>query len=90
LSRLEVAFSRDSTKKVYVQHLLKAQSENIWNLVENQGVSVYICGGTGMGRDVREVFISIFVEFGKMTTEAATSKLRTLQNSGKFIQELWG
>jgi sulfite reductase (NADPH) flavoprotein alpha-component len=85
-----VAFSRDSEKKVYVQYLLKSQGEYIWDIVQNQGGSVYICGGTSMGRDVREVFIGIFAAFGKISNESATAKLRDLQNSGRFVQELWG
>jgi NADPH-ferrihemoprotein reductase len=85
-----VAFSRDTSKKVYVQHLLKEQGEYIWDIVHNQGGSVYICGGTSMGKDVREVFIGIFSQFGKMESEKAISKLRDLQNSGRFVQELWG
>ncbi len=70
--------------------MLKEQGAYIWDIVQNQGGSVYICGGTSMGKDVREVFIGIFAEFGKMESEKAISKLRDLQNSGRYVQELWG
>ena len=43
LTKNFVAFSRDSEKKVYVQHLLKEQRELVWDVVNRVG-SIYVCG----------------------------------------------
>jgi len=38
-----VAFSRDSDKKVYVQHMLRENKEETWKLLEAGG-HLYVCG----------------------------------------------
>lgn len=43
LTKIHVAFSRDQEKKVYVQHLMKENKTEIWNLLENGG-HIYVCG----------------------------------------------
>jgi NADPH-ferrihemoprotein reductase len=90
LSRLELACSRDQPEKVYVQHLLKQQGEFVWDVVHRKGGHVYVCGGTSMGRDVRNLIMEISQEKGGMTQEQASAYLRDLQTSGRFVQELWG
>ena len=43
LTKLYVAFSRDSDKKVYVQHMLRENKEETWKLLEAGG-HLYVCG----------------------------------------------
>ena len=43
LTKLHLAFSRDQPHKVYVQHLMKDNKEEIWKLLESGG-HVYVCG----------------------------------------------
>ena len=43
LTKLHVAFSRDTDKKVYVQHLLRENKEEVWRVIESGG-HFYICG----------------------------------------------
>ena len=53
LSKFEVAFSRlEGSPKVYVQHLIKQQSEFVWDLLVVQKGALYICGDAKMVRDV--------------------------------------
>ena len=53
LSKFEVAFSRlEGSPKVYVQHLIKQQSEFVWDLLVGQKGALYICGNAKMVRDV--------------------------------------
>lgn len=33
-----------SNIKVYVQHLLKKNKENIWKLINNDNAHIYVCG----------------------------------------------
>ena len=40
---LHTAFSRDQAQKVYVQHLMDQNQEQIWNLLNENG-HIYICG----------------------------------------------
>ena len=43
LTKLHLAFSRDQDHKVYVQHLMKQNKEEIWKLLEAGG-HIYVCG----------------------------------------------
>lgn len=44
IAKLEVAFSRDQAKKVYVQHVLKEHGPAVWDTVTSDNGYVYICG----------------------------------------------
>ncbi len=43
LSELNVAFSRDTDKKVYVQHLLAENKQSVWEVIKENG-HIYVCG----------------------------------------------
>lgn len=43
LLKLHVAFSRDQAHKVYVQHLLEQNGEEVWNILDKGG-HIYVCG----------------------------------------------
>jgi NADPH-ferrihemoprotein reductase len=64
LTSLKVAFSREQAKKVYVQNLM-SEPENaseLVRLVMDQGAHIFVCGGTGMGTTVGEVFTQIIAQ----------------------------
>tara|TARA_B110000208_G_C11670322_1_gene394970 strand:- start:148 stop:507 length:360 start_codon:yes stop_codon:yes gene_type:complete len=85
------AFSRANNKK-YVQHMMSDSGERLWNLISEQGAHVYVCGGTNMGKQVRETFEKIMLEFGGMTnTKDASSYIKKLQEARpqRYTQELW-
>ena len=79
LTALETAFSRDSAKKVYVQDLLRQKAETVKGLID-AGAHVYVCGGTTMGADVMGVVSNLL---------GSEAKTKTLQNEGRYVQELW-
>ena len=88
LDRLELAFSRDGAEKDYVQHHLRKHSSALWKLVEN-GACIYVCGGTEMGNDVRKEFFGIAAREGKLSAVEAKERVAELQESGRYVQELW-
>lgn len=92
LTQLHTAFSRDTARKVYVQHLMLDDStvgqSLVKMLVEQQG-SFYVCGATAMGADVMNAIITLLKTHGKMSAESATAMVKTLQEQGRYVQELW-
>lgn len=42
--KLNVAFSRDQEKKVYVTHLLENNMDELWDIIGNRNGHFYICG----------------------------------------------
>jgi NADPH-ferrihemoprotein reductase len=88
--KLHVAFSRETPgKKVYVQHLLKDNAVDTWDLIHGQQASIYVCGGVKMGHDVTEALKEIAVHQGQMSFDQAKNYLAKLASDGRFVQELW-
>lgn len=56
------AFSRDSSKKVYVQHRLRERSKDIGELLSKKA-NFYVCGDAAhMAREVNTVLAQIIAE----------------------------
>lgn len=58
LNELVTAFSRDTDRKVYVQHKIVERAKDLVRLIE-QGAHIYVCGATAMGRDVSHAFETV-------------------------------
>ena len=62
ITELHTAFSRADGPKTYVQHLVAAQKDRVWSLIE-QGAIVYVCGDGGkMEPDVKAALVAIYRE----------------------------
>jgi NADPH-ferrihemoprotein reductase len=90
LSKLHLAFSRESKQKVYVQHLIQ-DAKNAAALVQDidDGAYIYVCGATAMGADVNEAIINVLASHKKLDRPAAVELVKGLQSSGRYVQELW-
>ncbi|CAN0395572.1 unnamed protein product, partial [Ectocarpus sp. 13 AM-2016] len=88
LDSLRLAFSREGSSKVYVQHLLREDAAEMWGLLEG-GAYVYVCGGTKMGTDVHNEFNHIAQSCGLMGVEESKEYMKGLHDAGRFVQELW-
>jgi len=73
LNKHDLAWSRDGSEKVYVQHLMKKNGVEIWNWI-NGGGYFYVCGDKSrMAKDVHQTLIDICSEHGGMAPEDAKS-----------------
>lgn len=89
LARLDVAFSRMTDKKVYVQHRLAEAGSELWDTIHKEKATFYVCGGTAMGRDVRAALTTIVQTYGKLSADEAATYVQDMQKKGRYIQELW-
>uniref|UniRef100_A0A8D2MWJ6 NADPH--hemoprotein reductase n=1 Tax=Zonotrichia albicollis TaxID=44394 RepID=A0A8D2MWJ6_ZONAL len=90
LTQLNVAFSRDQAEKVYVQHLLKKNKENVWKLVNEGMAHIYVCGDArNMARDVQNTFYEIVSEFGNMSQPQAVDYVKKLMTKGRYSLDVW-
>ena len=89
LNKLYVAYSREQSEKVYVQHLIEKNASEVWDLVDGKGAYIYVCGGVKMGHDVSETLRSICVSQGNQTADSAKHYMDKLASEGRFVQELW-
>lgn len=89
LTKLYVAFSRDQAQKVYVQHLLSENGEEIWNILD-QGGHLYVCGDARhMAHDVDAVLQKVIASYGKMDSMAAQDYLKKLRSRGRCSCDVW-
>ena len=89
ITKLRVAFSRDSDKKVYVQDLVKEDGSELMKLIDG-GANIYICGDAKrMARDVERALVNILVQHGKMEEEKAMERLNKMEKSQRYLKDVW-
>jgi NADPH-ferrihemoprotein reductase len=89
LTKLHVAFSRDQAHKVYVQHLLEQNGEEVWGVLDRGG-HIYVCGDARhMAHDVDQVLQRIVSKYGKMDDAAVQEYLKKLRARGRYSCDVW-
>ena len=89
LTKLDVAFSRDTEEKVYVQHRMLEQSKELFEWLE-QGAVVYICGDEKhMAHDVHNTFIEIIAKEGGLSREKAEEYLTEMQQQKRYQRDVY-
>lgn len=89
LSRLDVAFSRDTEEKVYVQHRILEHSKELYCWLQ-EGAHVYMCGDEKhMAHDVHSALITVIQEEGGLSPEAAAAYLETLQQEQRYQRDVY-
>ncbi|MEM8916031.1 MAG: hypothetical protein AAGC83_09345, partial [Pseudomonadota bacterium] len=64
LNEIDLAFSRDTPEKVYVQHRMWDKREQLWAWLED-GANLYVCGDEkSMAKDVETTLSRIIAEVG--------------------------
>jgi sulfite reductase (NADPH) flavoprotein alpha-component len=89
LTKMDVAFSRDSAEKVYVQHRMLENSNELFKWLE-EGAAVYICGDEkNMAHDVHKTLIKIIEKEGGMTLEQSEAYLTELQQQKRYQRDVY-
>ncbi|KZF22812.1 riboflavin synthase domain-like protein [Xylona heveae TC161] len=87
---VHAAFSRDQRGKIYVQDLVRKQSELVYRLLHEALGIIYICGSSGkMPQAVREALIEVFQKEGKSDRQNAENYLLNMEKQGRYKQETW-
>jgi cytochrome P450/NADPH-cytochrome P450 reductase len=87
---LHVAFSRLGDTKRYVQHDLAEHADDVWSVLDNEGV-VYVCGdGSRMEPDVRATLIDLYRRKSGADEAAANRWLETLTANKRYNLDVWG
>jgi sulfite reductase (NADPH) flavoprotein alpha-component len=71
LHRLDLAFSRDQSYRIYVQHRMMEAAKELWSWLQ-RGAYFYVCGDARhMAKDVHQALIDIAQKQGGLSPEAA-------------------
>jgi sulfite reductase (NADPH) flavoprotein alpha-component len=89
LTKMDVAFSRDTAEKVYVQHRMLENSKELFTWLE-EGAHLYICGDEKhMAHDVHNTLIDIIEKEGGLSREKAIEYLAGLQQQKRYQRDVY-
>lgn len=89
LEKMELAFSRDQQEKIYVQHKLLENQQEIYNWLE-EGAHFYLCGDMkSMARDVNKTLLEIIKTQGGVSIEKADEYVKKLKREKRFQQDVY-
>ncbi len=89
LDRLDVAFSRDQTEKIYVQQRLLERSKLIYERLEN-GAYFYVCGDKErMASDVQNAVFQIVAKESGKGEEHAAEYLKGLKKQRRYLEDVY-
>jgi len=89
LTRLSLAWSRDTAQKIYVQHLIEQEGATFYRWLE-QGAAIYICGDASrMAGDVETAILCVIQEHGGMSAADAQSYLDSLRRSDRYQRDVY-
>ncbi|MFD9625539.1 assimilatory sulfite reductase (NADPH) flavoprotein subunit [Peribacillus muralis] len=89
LTKMDVAFSRDTDEKVYVQNRMTEQSGELFQWLQD-GAALYICGDEkNMAHDVHHTLIEIIEKEGRMSHADAQAYLDEMQKNKRYQRDVY-
>ncbi|CAL4324126.1 Sulfite reductase [NADPH] flavoprotein alpha-component [Buchnera aphidicola (Eriosoma lanigerum)] len=89
LTKIDLAWSRDTQEKIYVQYKLWEQGEEVWDWIVN-GAYIYICGDKlNMAKDVESVLLKIFIKYGSMNEQDSYEYLNNLRINNRYQRDVY-
>ncbi len=89
LGRLTLAWSRDSSEKIYVQHRMRQDGRDLWDWITH-GAHIYVCGDAlRMAKDVERALIDVVAEHGKRSPEDAARFVAELKKNDRYQADVY-
>ena len=89
LNRIDVAFSRDQSEKVYVQNRILQQAKRIHAWLE-RGAHIYVCGDAErMAADVNQALLSVLQSEGGLNSEQSAQYLNELKSTHRYQRDVY-
>ena len=89
LNDLDLAWSRDQEKKVYVQHKMIEKKVQLWSWLQD-GAMFYVCGDASrMAKDVDQALRTIAQEEGAMCEEDAGAWVKSLLKERRYLKDVY-
>ena len=84
------AFSRDTNKKVYVQHRLDENAVLVNKLLQEQKANFYVCGdAANMAREVSMKLAKIISEQRGVSLEKGDDVVKAMRSSNQYQEDVW-
>ena len=89
LTRMDVAFSRDTPQKVYVQNRLWDRRRDVVEWLDN-GAYLYVCGDAKqMAKDVRGTLVRAYADVKAIAPEAAEQAVSELERGRRYLLDVY-
>ncbi|WP_254425122.1 assimilatory sulfite reductase (NADPH) flavoprotein subunit [Rhodanobacter sp. B04] len=89
LQRLDLAFSRDSAAKTYVQQRIRENGRELYAWLR-EGAYVYVCGDSAhMAKDVHTALQDVVAIHGGLSAEEARAWLAELLQQGRYARDVY-
>jgi sulfite reductase (NADPH) flavoprotein alpha-component len=89
LTRMDVAFSRDTPQKVYVQDRLWDRRRDVVDWLDN-GAYFYVCGdANAMAKDVRSALVRAYADVKAIAPELAEKAVVELERGKRYLQDVY-
>jgi len=89
LARMDVAFSRDTPEKIYVQHRIWEKRRDLIAWLDG-GATFYVCGDQkSMAKDVRATLVAAYADAKALSPEAAEQAVAALERDKRYQQDVY-
>ena len=89
VARVDLAFSRDQAKKVYVQDRMREAAAELWAWVKG-GAHFYVCGDAHrMAKDVDLALHEIIAQHGGMEPAAAADYVKQMKKDKRYQRDVY-
>ena len=89
LTRLSLAWSRDTDEKFYVQDRMRQVGRELWAWLA-EGAHFYVCGDAQrMAKDVERALVDIVAQHGVRAADEAVAFVADLKRKGRYQQDVY-
>jgi sulfite reductase (NADPH) flavoprotein alpha-component len=86
---MDVAFSRDTPEKVYVQNRLWDRRRELVDWLDD-GAYLYVCGDAKqMAKDVRGALVKAYADVKAVAPEVAEQAIGALERGRRYLQDVY-
>jgi sulfite reductase (NADPH) flavoprotein alpha-component len=90
LTRLDCAWSRDQPEKIYVQHRIMENADEIWKWLDAEGAHFFVCGDARrMAKDVDAALRKIVREQGGKNIDEANEYVEKLKSDKRYKRDVY-
>lgn len=87
---MRTAFSRDQARKIYVQHRITENAEDIYRMMEKENGSFYVCGSSrNVPEDIYNAMKEVMMTAGQLSEDEASAALSSYKMDGRYTVEAW-
>ncbi len=89
MARIDLAFSRDQARKIYVQDRMRENAAELWAWLKG-GACFYVCGDAHrMAKDVDAVLHEVVAQHGGLEAAAAVEFVKQLKKDRRYQRDVY-